>query len=180
MNGDIHLKEVVADDIEVTTRNGLVMVTKAEGNRNFRSESGYIKISSGNGDSVVESVSGGITLLNTSGLVNASTSSGGMLITSKTGGGSIHSTTGRIDYTLQEITDPVSLISSSGDITVQLNDKDNFHFNASSESGLINTYLNQSEMHSEQGRQVVQEVGENPTFTIEIATTSGDIMVNRY
>ncbi len=179
-SGDIHLEEVVAEDINITTRNGLVTVAKAEGNRCVRSESGYLKISSGSGDSDVESVSGGISLLNTLGLVKVTTVSGGVLITSKKGGASIHSGTGRLDYTLQEITDSVSLTSESGDIMVHLNDRDCYCFKATSENGIINTYFNQQESHNARGRQVIQEVGENPAYVLEIASTSGDITVNRY
>jgi hypothetical protein len=178
-SGDIRLKEVTAEVIEVVTQSGLVVVDKADGERNIQSSSGYIKISGGSGDSEVSSVSGGITLINTSGLLNVNTSSGGLLITSLNGGGLIHTNSGRIDYTLQEVTESVDINSNNGDVTVQLPDKVSLHFMAYSTSGNINTFFDEH-LTSEKTNQAMGSIGENPAYAFRITTISGDINVNRY
>ena len=179
-SGDIRLKEVIAQEIEVSTSSGLVAVDKAEGRRRFHSVSGYIKISAGSGDSEITTTSGGITMTNASGALEINTSSGGLLVTSVKGGGSIKTNSGRIDCTLQEITSGVLLSSSSGDIVLQVNDNADFQFEAVSERGNITTFFDEHLTYTGNGRQVFGAKGNGFINPLQITTVSGDINVNRY
>lgn len=179
-SGDIILRDIVADQMDVSTASGLVSIQKAEGNRKLNSSSGYIKINGGSGDSEVNTASGGITMINTSGMLNVNSASGGILITSLDGGGSINTSSGRIDYTLQEITKPVKVNSSSGDVIVQLPEHAVMNFTASSESGRIQTFFDEYATYNENRDQVSAVMGNNPTLTVQISSGSGDINVKQY
>lgn len=113
-SGNIEMNEVTAPQIELSTTSGNIIVSKAEGNREFSASSGNIKVYGGTGDTSASTSSGNILIESSTGLLEAKASSGSIVIIASNGEKELTTTAGDI-----EIKDSVGYTkasSSSGSI----------------------------------------------------------------
>lgn len=95
-SGLIRMNEILANEIQVSTTSGNIMLQKAEGNRTISSSSGSIKVLGGKGASRVESSSGTIYIEKSTGDLVVSSSSGDIKINGSVGKKELNASSGTI------------------------------------------------------------------------------------
>jgi len=159
-SGSIKLKDICANNINALASSGSIVIDNANGNRVFKTSSGSIKVLSGCGDSIFSSSSGSITVNNMVGKLEASASSGSVKVT------------------INELNSDIDISVSSGSANITLPTASSFKLNAQTSSGSIKTYFDNQLFYNKKGNQASGVIGENPTISINVKTSSGSVKIN--
>jgi DUF4097 and DUF4098 domain-containing protein YvlB len=177
-SGNIKMNEVYSDRISASASSGNINFQVAEGNRQFSTTSGNIKVLDGTGDSNFAASSGNITIEKASGYIEAEASSGNIDIIDSIGGGDISTTSGNIKFGLTSLTNDVELTASSGDVRVILPNDASFDFTAETSSGDIRTFFDDVLSYNKKGNEASGTVGSSPNIDVTIETSSGNVRVS--
>ncbi len=159
-SGSIKLKDICANNINAQASSGSIVMENANGNRIFKTSSGSIKVLNGCGDSIFSSSSGSITVNNMVGKLEASASSGS------------------VKATINELNNDIDISVSSGSANITLPPSSSFKLNAQTSSGSIKTYFDNQLFYNKKGNQASGVVGDNPTISINVKTSSGSVKIN--
>jgi hypothetical protein len=165
-SGSISFNSVTADTVYFKTSSGSIRSEKIQGAARFQTSSGEI-------------VSGGIA-----GDVSAETSSGRIKLNSVTGTVTAKTSSGAINCTVTETVNDISLVSSSGSVSLNVPKDISFRFSTRSSSGNLSTPFTERLVSPVSDRRFIQgtitaggvpesEISRN----ITIKTTSGSVRV---
>jgi len=177
-SGNIKINEVYSDRISASASSGNITFQVAEGNRQFSTTSGNIKVLDGIGDSNFDASSGNITVKKASGHIEAEASSGNIDIIDSVGGGDLSTTSGNIKFELTSLTGDVELTASSGDVRVIFPNEASFDFTAKTSSGDIRTFFDEVLSYNKKGNEASGTVGSSPNIDVNIETSSGNVRVS--
>lgn len=178
-NKDSKNKEITNKSVNITigTSSGDIQVEEIWGNTNLSSTNGMITVDSLLGDSKIKTTSGDIQLDSVQGDLHLSASSGEISVFDLTGNGVFSTTSGDIKVIFQEITGDVLINASSGEVNCSVPKETAFEFFANTSSGDITTSFDDDLLFNKKGNNASGSIGNNPTNTLDITTTSGDITV---
>ena len=168
-------------DTDVSCTSGNITVHNNTGALNAEASSGDITVKAVVGYKEIETTSGNLQLSDCSGYLKATASSGDTIISDLDGAGSFKSTSGNINVSftdsLNANNEDIEAVSSSGDVTLKIPGGASFDFEANTSSGDIDTFFDESLSYKKDGDHANGTVGDNPTFRMELETTSGSITV---
>ena len=172
--------ETISGEAEFSTTSGDIEVGHIDGNIEATSTSGFVRISEGNGTRKVSTTSGDITLEGMNGDFDISTASGEISVTDDKGAGSIETISGDVRLELAELSGNLDINTTSGYVDMKLSEKDSFAFEASTTSGEIDTFFDDSLKFSKRGNSAEGTYGSNTQgHEIDIETTSGDVRITK-
>ena len=155
-SGSINLYQVYTQTIDANTNSGGIRIEDVTGTQDFSCSSGSIRIQKSEG------------------VQELSTSSGSIDVDRSTGGGIYKSTSGSIRLEFNEINEDIVCEASSGSVRINVPEDAAFNFKAKSSSGGIHTYF-ENFTSSDNKKQRSAVIGNQPTLSIKITTTSGSI-----
>jgi hypothetical protein len=166
-SGDISINSIIAKTVNFKASSGAIRCREIKGNTSVHARSGSIVIDSINGNISAEASSGSIKLNSISGAVTAKASSG------------------NIDCTIAENTGDITIISSSGGVSLKIPIDLAFNFSSKTSSGNLQTpfsdklFIPISDKKSIQGIINGDNTFENQNLgNINIETRSGSIRIN--
>lgn len=173
---------VTADSLsgstQVSTSSGDVDIHYLEGDLQLSTTAGYANVLEGSGERTVSTSSGDITIKGTDGNFQVNTLSGNVLISLQNASGNIKTTSGEIFLELEELSGALNVNSSSGDVNMELSDKNEFEFEAETTSGRIETFFDNSLHISPDKDYAHGTYGSNVSEKqIVVRTSSGDVTV---
>ena len=128
----------------------------------------------------MRTTSGDVTLNGVEGVWDLETSSGGVELDAAKGSGRIATTSGDIRLEIGDITGNLDIQSSSGYAEIRMSPDNAFDFKASTSSGDIDTFFDDSLSFSKKGNEAHGTYGENrENRDISIRTTSGNIRITK-
>jgi DUF4097 and DUF4098 domain-containing protein YvlB len=177
-------------NIQILGGDGDTNVSSTSGNITIKANTGELKAGASSGDIAIEAVigskeidttSGRIRLSECKGFTEATASSGDIIITELGGAGRFESTSGNIKVSftreLSESREDIVASASSGNIVFTLPSGLSFDFVAKTSSGDIKTFFDDSLSFDKHGNTAKGSIGANPSFQMELSTTSGNITV---
>lgn len=160
-SGSIKLKDIYADNINISVNSGSVSLENAEAsNLRIKSSSGSIKILKAIGDSTFSSSSGSITVDSIVGKIDASASSGSIRVN------------------VSELKHDVSASTGSGFVNISIPEISSFEFSAETSSGSIKTYFDSKLSHGRGRKEASAKIGDNPNVKINLSASSGSVKLN--
>lgn len=160
-SGSIKLKDIYADNINISVNSGSVRLENAEAsNLRIKSSSGSIKVLKTIGDSTFSSSSGSITVDSIVGKIDASASSG------------------RVRVNIPELKHDVSASAGSGSVNISIPESSSFEFSAETSSGSIKTYFDSNLSYGRGKKEASAKVGDNPNVKIDLRASSGSVKLN--
>lgn len=176
---EVYLPSDYAGQLSVKNKSGAIKsdVDYKLSDLYIESTSGAIDLGNLTADNInTKTTSGSITCSTIAGNVSAETSSGKLQFSEVSGSGSFKADSSEIELGLSEITGNVTAYSKSGMLHVTAPAKVGFQLSATTKSGKINNSLSGNLNATE--RSLTGTVGDNPQYTIELTTSSGNIEVN--
>lgn len=172
-SGDIDMNEIYAEDINVSTSSGEIIIQRAEGKRSISSTSGDIRVKGGSGDSTFSSSSGEIIVEKSQGLLNVDTTSGDIKITDSKGEKTIETSSGEV--IVEKSSGIINASTASGDVRINALDGGG---NISTTSGEVKFELSELSddinVNTSSG-DVTLNLPETVSCDFSADTTSGDI-----
>ena len=160
-SGSIKLKDIYADNINISVNSGSVNLENAEAsNLRIKSSSGSIKVLKATGDSTFSSSSGSITVYNMEGKIDARASSGSIRVN------------------ISELNHDISASTSSGSVNISIPESSSFEFNAETSSGSIKTYFDSKLSYGRGRKEASAKIGDNPDVKIDLSASSGRVKLN--
>lgn len=175
-SGELRLSVLEAGELNASTTSGDIRIEKADTFVTCSSTSGEITVSGGTGNRKISSTSGDVRVEGLSGNVSVNTSSGEINVSGDKGCGSANSTSGDVFLSLAELSGDISVNTSSGEVKLELPRESSLEFEASTSSGDIDTFFDESLSFSKKGNHAAGTVGSGGN-KIKITTTSGDVRV---
>lgn len=180
-SGEVRLGGLTAETLFIETTSGDITTGKAAvSEMRISSASGEVRL----GDSKVEKLrittaSGDIYATKAEGEFSISSMSGTVMLDDGSGCGAVETTSGDVRLSLTELTGDLEMISSSGEVMLILPEKIALEFEADTNSGNINTFFDDALSFSKSGNHAGGAVGGGGDRTLDITTTSGDIMIKK-
>ncbi len=172
--------EVISGEAQIATTSGNIKIGQIDGTAALRTSSGDVAVYDGNGGRTVRTTSGDVTLNGVEGVWDLETSSGGVELDAAKGSGRIATTSGDIRLEIGDITGNLDIQSSSGYAEIRMSPDNAFDFKASTSSGDIDTFFDDSLSFSKKGNEAHGTYGENrENRDISIRTTSGNIRITK-
>ena len=175
-SGNVRIEDV-GRAVEVDTGSGEITVIRAGSDVSADAGSGNVRIEDVNGDVDIDIGSGEITVIRAGGDVSADAGSGNVRIEDAGRGVEVDTGSGNvtIDSAIAAAAD-WSVSTGSGDVRMKLPCDSGFNLSAKSNSGEFKTDLPLT-IAGKLGRRVKGTVGKDPSATIQITTSSGDIKI---
>lgn len=165
----------ILGDSKIKTSSGDIQLGSIQGDLRLSASSGEVFISDFTGNGDFSTNSGDMQIDNMQGKLRLSSSSGKISVLDFTGNGDFSTTSGDINIIFQEITGDVLINASSGEVNCSIPEDAAFEFLANTSSGEITTSFDDDLLFGKKGKNANGSVGNNPTNTMDITTTSGDI-----
>lgn len=198
VSGDIYLKKVAADTVNVSTASGNitfdeitgqtdvssvsgdVMLRQVEGDVKVSATSGNIYILGGEGSREASAVSGDIRIDGLVGWFDISTTSGNVSVQDGIGFGIVDTISGDARIFLKEMNGDLSVGTTSGDVSLQIPEDASFCMEFDSNSGECNTFFDDVLSYNEDGNHAEGSYGEHVDKEIGVSTVSGDLRVTSW
>ncbi len=181
-SGDIKIGGISApenssgEDINIASTSGSISIDKVMGDTMVSTSSGDVKILEGNGRRNISTTSGNITLKGDTMTWELCSSSGDIRMEAEKGDGTLKTISGEIRLELETLSGALTAQSTSGDVDIVLSKDNSFAFEASTTSGDINTFFDDSLRFSKNGNHAQGSYEKNPQENmIQIKTVSGDV-----
>lgn len=172
--------EAISGETQIATTSGNIKIRQIDGTAMLRTSSGDVAVYEGSGGRTAKTTSGDVTLNGLEGVWDIETSSGGVELDAAKGSGRIATTSGDIRLEIGDITGNLDIQSSSGYAEIKMSPNNAFDFKASTSSGDIDTFFDDSLSFSKKGNEAHGTYGENSgNRDVGIRTTSGDIRITK-
>ena len=179
-SGDIQILDG-AGDTSAASSSGNITLKNSSGSLKASASSGDIKIENSLGEKDIQTTSGQIIVNDSAGYTEASASSGDIRFTGFDGAGDFDTTSGsiNIEYTQNAslLPDDLYMSASSGDLILELPSGFSFDFSAKTSSGDISTPFDDQLTYNKDGDYATGTIGANPSYGLELTTTSGTIRI---
>jgi DUF4097 and DUF4098 domain-containing protein YvlB len=172
--------EMIEGNIALKTTSGGITIDDVDGDVSAEASSGRIKFEQITGSLTVNTRSGGIRSEKVGGNASAEASSGNIDMGMVNGNIIAKTTSGSIRCSASENTENISLVSSSGGVTLDIPRSFSANFSSRTSSGRLSTPFSEKLFSPVSDRKSVQGITreDNPTKNINIKTNSGSIRVN--
>lgn len=160
-SGNVTLDNAIASDIHLSSTSGTLDLGNIKANK--------IRL---------ETTSGSVNCTELSGNVTYTSTSGNADIKSAIGSGSYKANnSGSLNVVYTEVNGDLSFFNKNDRITLTLPENLEFEFQATTKNGSVSTSFQQNVTVS--GRTTSGVVGDNPTVTVKVETSNGDIEVTQ-
>lgn len=178
-SGDIKLGQLSGKS-DLSTTSGDIQLERLEGNASLSGTSSNVTIGNASGSIDISTVSGDIRLDNMSSSFRFNTTSGNITVCDGTGYGSAGTVSGDIRIFLSELTDGLTLSTTSGNVSLALPETASYTLDFDSTSGGCNTFFDGVLSFSKKGNQANGQYGNNAGNKLNISTVSGDLSITKY
>ena len=158
-SGNIRCLNVEAGEIKVSAGSGNISIERAEGSRDISTGSGNIHILGGAGDTFVSAGSGNISLEGVEGRMDGSAGSG------------------NIRAVFGNVTDDISLTTTSGDIRLEIPGQSSFSYEGNSTSGSIRTDFDGALEWNKKRNHAMGSYGSGSGVQVHTEASSGNTTV---
>jgi DUF4097 and DUF4098 domain-containing protein YvlB len=176
VSGTIEAPTLLAEQIVISNVSGDLLLGNSSGEITVSTVSGEIRLGSANGQITLSSTSGDTMIQSMEGILNVSKTSGDLAVKEMSGNVEVDSTSGEIDLTMTNTPSDVFLEITSGDADIHYHQSSAVSFDIDTSSGSVD--LPKESVYTRQERSYKEgSFGNNPTSTLTIESTSGDIDV---
>lgn len=179
-SGNIGLERVSGEKLNISTTSGDIQLERLEGNASLSGTSSNVAIGNASGSIDISTVSGDIRLDSLNAAFRFNTTSGEITVSDGTGWGRATTVSGDIRISLAELTDGLTLSTTSGDVSLALPEAFSYTLDFDSASGECNTFFDDVLSFSKKGNQVNGQYGNNAGNKLNISTVSGDLNITKY
>ena len=176
-SGYINVSNAECDDNTFSSTSGDISAGTVNGDLALSATSGYLKVGTINGNLKMNGTSGDQEVKAITGNLSMESTSGYLTVNELIGEGNFHSVSGDIKVNLKQWISDIDIGTTSGEVYATLPKDSSLIFNASSTSGSISTFFDESLSFNKRQTSAKGTVGSQADYEMNINTTSGDITI---